>query len=220
MQWLPELFVATRVRLVCSLPCYTADNVDAQRGNGVFEKSIRALQSLNSLGYGLGDTGLVLDLVYNPLGAVLPPPQATLEARYKLELRSRFGIEFNSLATITNMPIKRFSEQLDRRGGLAEYETLLVAHFNPATVDGLMCRSLVSVGYDGVLYDCDFNQMLELPLRAGSRPLTIHDIESFGEIDSRAVTSAAHCFGCTAGAGSSCGGAIAPNRSLDALTRY
>ena len=109
------------------------------------------------------------------------------------------------------MPIKRFAEQLERRGALAEYEALLVAHFNPATVDGLMCRSLVSVGYDGALYDCDFNQMLELPLRAGSRPLTIHDIESFAEIDSRAVTTAAHCFGCTAGAGSSCGGAIAPS---------
>jgi len=208
MEHLPALFTSLEVHLVCSLPCYTEDNVDAQRGNGVFEKSIRALRMLNALGYGAPGSALVLDLVYNPLGPSLPPAQATLESRYKEELRARFGIEFNALATITNMPIKRFAEQLERRGSLAEYEALLVDHFNADTVDGLMCRSLVSVGYDGTLYDCDFNQMLELPLRAGSRALTIHDIESFAEIDARRVTTASHCFGCTAGAGSSCGGAI------------
>jgi len=213
MEWLPDLLTAARVRLVCSLPCYTADNVDAQRGNGVFDKSIRALHMLNALGYGSRGTGLVLDLVYNPLGPALPPPQAALENQYRIELRSRFGIEFNSLATITNMPIKRFAEQLHRRGALLEYQALLVDHFNPATVDGLMCRSLVSVGYDGVLYDCDFNQMLELPLRLGARPLTIDDIESFADIDARTVTTGTHCFGCTAGAGSSCGGAIAASAS-------
>ncbi len=209
MEGLPEFFASNRIHLVCSLPCYTADNVDAQRGNGVFDKSVRALRALNALGYGKQGTGLVLDLVYNPLGPALPPPQASLEARYKLELRERFDIVFDSLVTITNMPIQRFADQLRRRGELEGYERLLVESFNPATLDGLMCRSLVSVGYDGVLYDCDFNQMLEISLDRDSRPLTIHDIGSFAEIDSRAVKTASHCFGCTAGAGSSCSGAIA-----------
>jgi radical SAM/Cys-rich protein len=209
MEELPEFFASNRVRLVCSLPCYTADNVDAQRGNGVFEKSIRALRALNALGYGMPGSGLTLDLVYNPLGPALPPPQPALEARYKLELRERFDIVFDSLITITNMPIQRFADQLRRRGELAGYEQLLVESFNSATLDGLMCRTLVSVGYDGVLYDCDFNQMLEISLDGNSRPLTIRDIASFGDIDSRAVKTASHCFGCTAGAGSSCSGAIA-----------
>jgi radical SAM/Cys-rich protein len=172
---------------------------------------------LNTLGYGLAGSSLVLDLVYNPLGPSLPPTQATLESRYKTELRDRFGIEFNSLMTITNMPIKRFAEQLERRDELGNYQTLLVESFNPATVDRLMCRSLVSVGYDGKLYDCDFNQMLELPLARGSRALTIDDIESFDEIDARPITTASHCFGCTAGTGSSCGGAIASSASAASL---
>jgi radical SAM/Cys-rich protein len=213
MEGLPEFFASNRVRLVCSLPCYTADNVDAQRGNGVFEKSIRALRALNALGYGTAGSGLALDLVYNPLGPALPPPQPTLEARYKLELRERFDIVFDSLITITNMPIQRFADQLRRRGELESYERLLVESFNSATLGGLMCRTLVSVGYDGVLYDCDFNQMLEISLDGNSHPLTIHDIASFGDIDFRAVKTASHCFGCTAGAGSSCAGAIASGAS-------
>ncbi|HET9062177.1 MAG TPA: DUF3641 domain-containing protein, partial [Candidatus Binatia bacterium] len=185
------------------------DNVDRQRGSGVFEKSIRALVLLNALGYGRPGSGLVLNLVYNPLGPSLPPAQADLEARYREELHARHGISFNSLLTITNMPIKRFAEQLARQGALTDYMGLLVNHFNPETVDGLMCRSLVSIGYDGSLYDCDFNQMLEIPLQRERHALTTRDIESFAEIDTLAIATADHCFGCTAGAGSSCSGAVA-----------
>ncbi len=212
MQLLPEFYRDHAVELVCSLPCYTADNVDQQRGHGVFDQSIRALQRLNSLGYGR-PRGPVLNLVYNPLGAFLPPPQAQLEAKYKEELGRLFGIEFHHLFTITNMPIKRFAEQLDRWGRQHEYMGLLVNHFNPGTVDGLMCRSLVSVGWEGTLYDCDFNQMLELPIRRtaaanGTRPLTLWDIETVEQLRNVEIFTAAHCFGCTAGAGSSCGGAL------------
>src|SRR5262249_17043042 len=149
---------AQRVKVVASLPCYTADNVDAQRGKRVFERSIAALRKLNALGYGAGD-GLALDLVYNPLGPSLPPDQSELEATYRARLRGEFAIEFDHLATITNMPIKRFAHALERDGRHAEYMGLLVNHFNPITVPALMCRFLVSVGYDGALYDCDFNQM-------------------------------------------------------------
>jgi len=205
---LPDFFAGMGVELVCSLPCYSEDNVDRQRGNGVFAKSIRALQMLNTLGYGRPGSGLVLNLVYNPLGPTLPPPQETLEARYREELDERHGISFNSLLTITNMPIRRFADQLERQGALAAYMSLLVNHFNPGTVDGLMCRTLVSVGYDGRLYDCDFNQMLEMPLRRDGRPLTTSDIRSFAEVDALPIATAEHCFGCTAGAGSSCSGAV------------
>ena len=171
MDWLPAFYREHRVRLVCSLPCYTAENVDKQRGGGVFAKSIEALHLLNDLGYGMPETALTLDLVYNPVGAFLPPAQAELEARYHQELRDGFGIEFNHLLTITNMPIKRFADQLRRLGSESEYMGLLVNHFNPATVSTLMCRDLVSVGYEGTLYDCDFNQMLSMPIlnEAGAR---------------------------------------------------
>lgn len=209
MNGLAEYLAAMGVELVCSLPCYSEDNVDRQRGSGVFEKSIRALALLNALGYGRPGSSLVLNLVYNPLGPSLPPPQADLEARYREELDARHGISFNSLLTITNMPIKRFAEQLARQGALADYMGLLVNHFNPETIDGLMCRSLVSIGYDGSLYDCDFNQMLEIPLRREGHVLTTRDIESFAEIDALEIATADHCFGCTAGAGSSCSGAVA-----------
>jgi len=208
MATLPEYLAANGVELVCSLPCYGEDNVDRQRGAGVFQKSIRALRMLNDLGYGRPGSGLWLHLVYNPLGPALPPPQATLESRYREELGARYGIFFNSLLTITNMPIQRFADQLAREGALADYMGLLVNHFNPSTVHGLMCRSLVSVGYDGRLYDCDFNQMLQIPLARAAQPLTTRDIESFAEIDSLAVATADHCFGCTAGAGSSCSGTV------------
>ena len=206
MDWLPEFYRAHEVELVCSLPCYTADNVDSQRGAGVFDKSVRALVELGALGYGDGSGGAPLDLVYNPLGATLPPPQAELEARYREELRTLFGIEFRSLLTITNMPIRRFAETLERRGELEDYMGLLVNHFNPTTVDALMCRSMVSVGWDGRLFDCDFNQMLDLAAPGNGH---IDSVESFDAFDGAAVATARHCLGCTAGSGSSCGGAIA-----------
>jgi len=211
MEWLPEFYRSAGVDLICSLPCYTQQNVDSQRGKGVFDKSIDALRLLNRLGYGLPESDLGLDLVYNPVGAFLPPPQAGLEEGYRCELRNHFGIEFHHLLTITNMPIKRFAEQLHRWGKTREYLGLLVNHFNPETIDGLMCRHLVSVGYDGTLYDCDFNQMLEMPVRHGEngRPLTIWEIADLSELDGLRIATAQHCFGCTAGSGSSCGGALA-----------
>lgn len=210
MDWLPSFYREHRVHLVCSLPCYTAENTDRQRGAGVFAKSIEALHLLNDLGYGLPDTALTLDLVYNPVGAFLPPAQSELEARYRDELRDGFGIEFNRLLTITNMPIKRFADQLRRLGSEREYMALLVNHFNPATVSSLMCRDLVSVGYEGTLYDCDFNQMLSMPMvNKRGRALTIFDIDDLGELSGGRIATGSHCFGCTAGAGSSCSGALA-----------
>jgi radical SAM/Cys-rich protein len=212
MQDLPQLYRDHAVELVCSLPCYTAENVDRQRGRGVFDQSIEALRLLNDLGYGRPGSPRVLNLVYNPLGAFLPPPQAALEQRYREELRGLFGIEFHQLFTITNMPIKRFADQLHRAGQYDAYMGLLVNHFNPATVDGLMCRTLLSVGWDGTLYDCDFNQMLELPLTPADadspHALTVWDVECIDHLNGRRIVTAAHCFGCTAGAGSSCGGAL------------
>jgi radical SAM/Cys-rich protein len=194
------------VRVVASLPCTSSGNVDAQRGRGVFERSIEALQRLNDLGYGHAGSALLLDLVYNPLGPSLPPQQQELEARYRDELRALHGIEFGRLLTLTNMPIKRFAHALERDGRLEEYLSLLVNHFNPATVSGLMCRDTVSVGFDGALYDCDFNQMLELPL--GGRARSVFDVESLEELCGEPIATASHCFGCTAGTGSSCGGSL------------
>ncbi|HEY8154738.1 MAG TPA: arsenosugar biosynthesis radical SAM (seleno)protein ArsS [Myxococcota bacterium] len=202
-----EFLAAHEVRIVASLPCYTRENVDQQRGRGVFEDSIQALRTLNRLGYGQPGSKLGLDLVYNPLGASLPPDQGGLEARYRAELRELFGIEFHRLFTITNVPIKRFAHALAREGREAEYLSLLVAHFNPRTVDALMCRHLVSVGWDGELYDCDFNQMLELPL--GGRRRSVWDVEGLAAIAGEDVATGPHCHACTAGAGSSCGGALA-----------
>lgn len=202
---LAQFLAENRVEVVASLPCYSAANVDRQRGKGVFGKSIEALLRLNALGYGREGTGLQLDLVYNPAGASLPPAQGPLEVRYKQELADAFGIVFNRLYTLTNMPIQRFAAQLQREGRLQEYLGLLVNHFNPATVPELMCRSLVSVGYDGRLFDCDFNQMLEVPLGAGAR--TVWEVDTF-ELEGADVAVGMHCFGCTAGSGSSCGGAL------------
>ncbi len=201
-----EFLAAERVQVIASLPCYTPENVDRQRGRAVFERSIAALQWLNRLGYAQPGSGLELHLVYNPLGPSLPAAQAQLEADYKRELAARFGIRFDHLFTITNMPIKRFAHALAREGREQEYLSLLVNHFNPDTLPGLMCRSLVSVGFDGSLYDCDFNQMLELPL-AGS-PRSVWQIESLAELEALPIATASHCFGCTAGAGSSCGGSL------------
>ena len=203
---MPAFLAAHEVEVVASMPCYGAANVEKQRGKGAFDKSIQSLLLLNQLGYGRPGSRLRLNLVYNPVGPSLPPAQHALEATYKAELAQRFGIEFHDLLTITNLPIKRFADALQRAGALEAYMSLLVNHFNPATVPGLMCRSLVSVGWDGQLYDCDFNQMLELPLGAGAR--TVWNIESFAELEGARITTARHCFGCTAGAGSSCAGAL------------
>jgi radical SAM/Cys-rich protein len=199
-----ELLAREGVDVIASLPCYTAGNVDAQRGKRVYERSLAGLRRLNALGYGAGGS-LRLDLVYNPLGASLPPPQAALEADYRRELGA-LGIRFDRLLTITNMPIKRFARDLARRGESERYLSLLVNHFNPATVDALMCRNMLSVAYDGRLYDCDFNQALELPLRG---PATLFDVDDLAALEALPVATAFHCFGCTAGAGSSCGGALA-----------
>src|SRR6266446_5245577 len=204
---LPAFYRDNQVELVCSLPCYTESNVDKQRGRGVFNGSIEALKLLNRVGYGVG-SGLTLNLVYNPVGAFLPPRQAELEAKYKEELGLQFGIRFDHLLTIANMPINRFSDQLRREGKSAEYMGLLVNHFNPATVDGLMCRDLVSVGWEGTLYDCDFNQMLEMPFERNGAPLRIEDLESLQTLNGWRIATGAHCFGCTAGAGSGCSGAL------------
>jgi radical SAM/Cys-rich protein len=208
MQHLPALYLQNEVHLVCSLPCYTADNVDRQRGRGVFDKSVEALRLLVSLGYGSGRDESRLDLVYNPVGAFLPPDQVSLEARYREELDRLFSIRFDRLFTITNMPIKRFAEMLERSGETGRYMSLLVAHFNAATVPELMCRSMVSVAYDGTLHDCDFNQMLEIPLSAADHAPSLWTISSFDELAGTAIATASHCYGCTAGAGSSCGGAL------------
>jgi radical SAM/Cys-rich protein len=207
---LPEFLAKNHVEIVASLPCYTAANVDQQRGRGAFEKSIRALERLNAIGYGMPDSILKLNLVYNPLGAFLPPPQDKLEVDYKQQLREHLGIEFHQLFTLTNVPIKRFADFLYRSGKYADYMGLLVNHFNPVTVSSLMCRSLVSVGWNGVLYDCDFNQMLEIGIGASprGRPLTVWDVENLRELAGERIATASHCFGCTAGAGSSCGGAL------------
>jgi radical SAM/Cys-rich protein len=209
-----------RVRVVASLPCYTKDNVDKQRGRGIFERSIAALLALNEAGYGQPGTGLNLDLVYNPGGAFLPGDQSQLEADYKRELRENFGVSFNSLFTITNMPIKRFADYLHRRGELREYMDLLVANFNAGTTEHLMCRDTVSVAHDGRVYDCDFNQQLgyELMVRrdgeggggGGQGGLTVHDLRDLDELRSVPIRTDRHCFGCTAGAGSSCQGTLAP----------
>ncbi len=201
-----EFLAREGVDVVASLPCYTADNVDAQRGKRVYERSIEALRQLNALGYATPGAGLRLDLVYNPLGASLPAPQAQLEADYRRELGA-LGIRFDHLFTLTNMPIKRFARDLARRGESSAYLALLVNHFNPATVPALMCRDTLSVAYDGRLYDCDFNQALGLPL--GGRKATLFELEASGALEGLPIATASHCFGCSAGAGSSCGGALA-----------
>lgn len=203
---LPLFLRDEQVHIVASLPCYLKENVEKQRGRGVFDKSIRALTILNDLGFGKEGTGLMLDLVYNPVGAYLPLLQPELEANYKKELKGKYGIEFNRLYTMTNMPVKRFFNDLKKTGQLEEYMTLLVSHFNARAAENVMCRNLISVDWNGNIYDCDFNQMLEIP--AGGKKRTIWDIESFEHFLSENIAFADHCFGCTAGAGSSCGGTL------------
>ena len=201
--WLPEYLAKHEVEVVASLPCYSAGNVDAQRGDGVFAKSISALKKLNAVGYG---TRLPLSLVYNPLGAKLPPPQAELEAEYKVELRQRFGIEFTRLFTITNQPIARFAEDLRAHGQWDAYLELLATSFNPATVEGLMCRSTISIGWLGEVFDCDFNQMLKMQMRNG-KPLHLWDVTP-ARLENSEIQTGGHCLACTAGSGSSCTGAL------------
>ncbi len=253
---LPEFLARHRVELVASMPCYSAENVNAQRGEGVFDASIRALQRLNAVGYGL-QPDLPLHLVYNPGGARLPGPQEELEADYKRELRTHFGIEFNRLYTITNLPIARFSSWLRHHGKYEEYLQLLLASFNPATVAGLMCRDTISVSWTGEVFDCDFNQMIALPLcAAGARPISelavVGGVPPPREMSSppgravraprppgshrqladaprhlwdldpktlagQPIATAPHCLGCTAGAGSSCGGAIESDSTTAAV---
>jgi radical SAM/Cys-rich protein len=202
---LPGFFRDHRVRLVASLPCYLESNVDRQRGDGVFDSSIRALRILNEVGYG-ADPELRLDLVYNPVGPTLPPPQDELEREYRRELDRRYGVAFTRLLTITNMPIGRFLEDLEAEGRGGEYGKRLADAFNPETLEGLMCRHQVSVRWDGVLFDCDFNLALGLQAETDGRPhIDDLDPEAFRR---RRIATADHCFGCTAGAGSSCGGAL------------
>jgi radical SAM/Cys-rich protein len=202
---LPDFFAEHRVEVVASLPSFSERQTNAQRGDGVFADSIAALRRFNELGYGVDGSGLLLNLVTNPVGAFLPGSQATLEADWKRELARRHGVTFNRLYTITNMPISRFLQFLMDSGNLQAYMDRLLAAFNPAAVEGLMCRTTLSVGWDGRLYDCDFNQMLDLGT-AEAAPQTIFDATPEA-LAARRIVIGPHCFGCTAGAGSSCGGA-------------
>jgi radical SAM/Cys-rich protein len=205
---LADFLARQQVEIVASMPCYLEDNVDRQRGKGVFEDSIRGLKQLNALGYGHEATGLVLNLVYNPQGPSLPPPQEALEADYKRVLGERYGIAFNRLFTLANMPIQRFGAILIAKGELDRYLDLLRNAHLDANLDHVMCRSLISVDWQGYVYDCDFNQMLDLPLEHDGRE-RVHLSDLLGtEIEGQPIRVAGHCYGCTAGQGSSCGGAL------------
>ncbi|PKV76232.1 arsenosugar biosynthesis radical SAM (seleno)protein ArsS [Pontibacter ramchanderi] len=201
---LPEFFKKHQVQVVSSLPYFSASRTDAQRGDGVFEKSIKALQMLNVVGYGQEGGGLELNLVYNPSGAFLPASQRSLEAEFKRRLLGAYGVVFNSLFCITNLPISRYLDYLIESGNYSSYMEKLVTAFNPEAAANVMCRNTISVGWDGALYDCDFNQMLELKVQPGT-PQHIRDFD-LGQLDQREIVLNQHCYGCTAGAGSSCGG--------------
>lgn len=213
---LVEFLAANGVQVVASLPCYSAKNVEQQRGDGVFDGSISALQMLNKAGYGKEGSSLELDLVYNPIGPSLPPAQLSLETDYKRELKRAFDIDFTQLICITNMPIKRFADDLLLSGQLEEYMQLLLSSFNKDTVDGVMCRNQVHVAWDGSLYDCDFNYALEMGVQTsrelygvnGRRGLSVFDIDSLSELAGKRIATGKHCYGCTAGSGSSCGGTL------------
>jgi radical SAM/Cys-rich protein len=206
-RWIPSFLAEHRVEVTASLPYYQARQTDTQRGDGVFEESIAALRELNALGYGRPGSGLVLNLVTNPVGAFLPPDQRAAERDWKRELERRHGVVFDRLFTITNMPISRFLEHLEEKGQTGDYLGRLAARFNPAAAAAVMCRTTLSVGWDGALYDCDFNQMLDLPIRE-TLPRNILDFDP-ARLERRPIVLGPHCFGCTAGAGSSCGGAVA-----------
>lgn len=205
---LAAFLAAQGVEIVASLPCYLQDNVDGQRGKGVYQGSIGALRMLNGLGYGREDSSLQLNLMYNPTGAILPPDQQRLEQDYKRELQQRFGIVFNHLFTLTNMPIMRFGSTLISRGEFDDYMALLKQAHRDANLDTVMCRSLLSIDWQGYVYDCDFNQMLDMPLMLNNRPrIHIHELD-LDQLENNPVRVANHCYGCTAGGGSSCGGAL------------
>jgi radical SAM/Cys-rich protein len=207
MAYLPEFFAEQKVEVISSLPYYQEFFTDKQRGDGVFRKSIESLHRLNAVGFGRPGTGLDLQLVYNPVGAFLPAPQESLEKDYKRELKQKFDVDFTHLYAITNMPIHRFKAQLVRAHGYEEYMEKLMGAFNPAAARGAMCRTLVSVSHDGRIFDCDFNQMLGMDVREqGAR--TVHEFDEAAVL-ARSIRTADHCFGCTAGAGSSCGGTTA-----------
>lgn len=206
MGHLPHFFADNQVELVCSLPCYEEENADKQRGQGVFKKSIESLKRLNEVGYGIDGSGLKLSLVYNPVGPHLPPDQQELEWQYKKELWERYGLRFNDLIAITNMPIHRYERWLRRNRQLDGYMEVLHDAFNPEAARNVMCRTMISVGHDGSIYDCDFNQMLELPV-ASKAHANIFDSEP-GDLANRSIVYRNHCFGCTAGAGSSCKGTL------------
>jgi radical SAM/Cys-rich protein len=214
--WVGGFLAGHQVEIIASLPCYSKENVDAQRGNGVFEASINALQTLNELGYGDPATGLELNLVYNPLGATLPPEQQALETDYKQLLDDEFGIRFNRLFTITNMPIQRFGAILLSKGQFDDYMALLKNAYQQENLKGVMCRSMISVDYRGFLYDCDFNQMLGLPLGGGKQGTHLSHLLDTRELPGR-IGIADHCYGCTAGQGSSCGGALNPGHEQAGL---
>ncbi len=208
-EWVPEFLAENKVEIIASMPCYEPANVNSQRGDGVFDRSIEAFQKLNELGYGR-DPELLINFVYNPNGAFLPPEQTQLEADYKREMKEHFDIDFNSLYCIANMAIARFASYLKRNGEFVEYSNLLRQSFNPGTVDSLMCRNTINVSWEGDVYDCDFNQMMKLPLsnqESAEKLMKVWDIEldAFRELPIRTGT---HCFGCTAGSGSSCGGSL------------
>lgn len=198
---LPEFYRDNKVEVVCSLPYYSEKDTDRQRGNGVFDKSIKALQILNSLGYGI-NLDLILNLVYNPGGAFLPPPQGSMEVEYKTKLKTRYGISFNNLFTITNNPVGRFGEFLNRSGNLETYMKKLSVSFNSLTVEGMMCRNQLSIGFDGALYDCDFNQTINMTVKGDNN---ISDLKG-KVLEKRKISFGNHCYACTAGSGSSCGG--------------
>lgn len=204
---LPDFFKKHKVEVISSLPYYNKSRTDSQRGDGVFESSIQALQMLNAVGYGKGGTGLILNLVYNPSGAFLPTAQSALEQQFKKELKKSFDIEFNSLFSITNMPISRFLDYLIESGNYESYMEKLVNAFNPAAATNVMCRNTISIGWDGTIYDCDFNQMLGLKVNSNA-PNHISEWDS-DKLNSREIIFNQHCFGCTAGSGSSCGGVVA-----------
>lgn len=208
-EWVPEFLCENQVEIIASMPCYQPDNVNEQRGDGVFDSSILAFQKLNSLGYGR-DPELQLNFVYNPNGAFLPPRQTELKVDYKKAMKKHFEIDFNDLYCIANMPIARFASHLKNTGQLDEYHQLLREAFNPGTVDGLMCRNTINVSWLGEVFDCDFNQMMDLPLtyQSDGATLPVWDIdpETFADIP---IRTGSHCFACTAGSGSSCGGALA-----------
>ncbi len=205
---LPEFLAGEQVEIVASMPCYLEDNVDRQRGKGVFDASIRGLQRLNALGYGRDGTGLTVNLVYNPQGPSLPPPQAALEADYKRVLGDNYGVAFNKLYTLANMPIQRFGSTLISKGEFDSYLDLLQYAHLDKNLDGVMCRNLISVDWRGYVYDCDFNQMLDLPLALATHE-RVHLSELLDDdLENNPIRVAGHCFGCTAGQGSSCGGAL------------